>query len=150
MLIVNDEQRLQAGIGSLSKRCSYCSKALAAYPLILSDEAKLMVYHAACAAALATDILVDLYTFLSPPAPIRGCLCSLHPMPLPPTRSLWSGSDRGASREPRVWKGGVDAINQRSPDQGGPGGASFSRQHLGELSHRADRGRKIGERGSSW
>jgi hypothetical protein len=69
MLIVNDEQRLQAGIGSLSKRCSHCSKALRAYPLILSDEAKLMVYHAACAAALATDILVDLYTFLSPPAP---------------------------------------------------------------------------------
>jgi hypothetical protein len=69
MLIVNDEQRLRAGIGSLSKRCSYCSKALAAYPLILSDEAKLVVYHAACAAALATDILADLYTFLSPPAP---------------------------------------------------------------------------------
>ncbi len=65
----DDEQRLQAGIGSLSKRCSFCSKALAAYPLILSDEAKLAVYHAACAAALATDILVDLYTFLSPPVP---------------------------------------------------------------------------------
>ena len=32
MLIVNDEQRLRAGIGSLSKRCQYCSKALAAYP----------------------------------------------------------------------------------------------------------------------
>jgi hypothetical protein len=69
MLIVNDEQRLRAGIGSLSKRCSYCSKALAAYPLILSEDAKLAVYHAACAAALATEILVDLYTFLSPPAP---------------------------------------------------------------------------------
>jgi hypothetical protein len=65
MLIVNDEQRLQAGIGSLSKRCSYCSQAEASYPLILSDEAKLAVYHA----ALATEILVDLYTFLSPPAP---------------------------------------------------------------------------------
>jgi hypothetical protein len=69
MLIMNDEHRLRAGIGSLSKRCSYCSKDLAAYPLILSDEAKLAVYHAACAAALATEILVDLYTFLSPPAP---------------------------------------------------------------------------------
>jgi hypothetical protein len=69
MLIVNDEQRLRAGIGSLSKRCSYCSKALAAYPLILSDEARLTVYHAACAAALATEILVDLYTFFRPPAP---------------------------------------------------------------------------------
>ncbi len=71
MLIVNDEQRLRAGIGSISKRCSYCSKALAAYPLILSDDAKLAVYHAACAAALATEILVDLYTFFSPPAPYQ-------------------------------------------------------------------------------
>ncbi len=69
MLIVNDEQRLRAGIGSMSKRCQYCSKALAAYPLILSDDAKLAVYHAACAASLATEILVDLYTFFSPPAP---------------------------------------------------------------------------------
>jgi hypothetical protein len=69
MLIVNDEQRLRVGIGSLSKRCSYCSKAEASYPLILSDDARLAVYHAACAAALATEILVDLYTFFSPPAP---------------------------------------------------------------------------------
>jgi hypothetical protein len=69
MLIVNDEQRLRAGIGSLAKRCQYCCKALAAYPLILSDDGRLAVYHAACAAAHATEILVDLYTFLSPPAP---------------------------------------------------------------------------------
>ncbi len=69
MLIVNDEQRLRAGIGSMGKRCQYCSKALAAYPLILSDDAKLVVYHAACAAQLATEIMVDLYTFFRPPAP---------------------------------------------------------------------------------
>src|SRR5437899_3571464 len=69
MLIFNDEQRLRAGIKSLSKRCPYCSKALAAYPLILSDDAGLFVYHAACAATLATEILVDLYTFISSPAP---------------------------------------------------------------------------------
>jgi hypothetical protein len=69
VLIFNDEQRLRAGIKSLSKRCPYCSKALAAYPLILSDDAGLAVYHAACAAALATEILVDLYTFFRPPAP---------------------------------------------------------------------------------
>ena len=69
MLIVNDEQRLRAGIRSLSKRCQYCSKAEASYPLILSDDGRLAVYHAACAAALATEILVDLYTFFSPPAP---------------------------------------------------------------------------------
>ncbi len=69
MLIVNDEQRLRAGIGSLGKRCQYCSKPLAVYPLILSDDARLAVYHAACAVQLATEILVDLYTFLNPPAP---------------------------------------------------------------------------------
>ena len=71
MLIVNDEQRLRAGIASLSKRCSYCTKALAAYPLIVSDDARLQVYHAACAAELATEILVDLYTFFRPPAPYQ-------------------------------------------------------------------------------
>jgi hypothetical protein len=69
MLIFNDEQRRRAGIKSLSKQCPYCRKALAAYPLILSDDAGLFVYHAACAAALATEILVDLYTFFRPPAP---------------------------------------------------------------------------------
>ena len=71
MLIVNDEQRLRTGMGSLSKRCQYCSKALAAYPLILSDDGGLAVYHAACAAELATEILVDLYTFFRPPAPYQ-------------------------------------------------------------------------------
>ena len=69
MLILNDEHRLRAGIASLSKRCSYCGLALAAYPLILSEDAKLAVYHAACAAALASEILIDLYTFFRPPAP---------------------------------------------------------------------------------
>ncbi len=43
MLIFNDEQRRRSGIRSLSKRCPYCSKALAAYPLILSDDAGLFV-----------------------------------------------------------------------------------------------------------
>jgi hypothetical protein len=71
MLIVNDEQRLEARIASLSKRCSYCAKALAAYPLIVSDEARLQVYHAACAAALASEIIIDLYTFFRPPAPYQ-------------------------------------------------------------------------------
>jgi len=69
MLIGNSEQRLRAGIGSMDKRCQYCSKALVAYPLILSDDARLAVYHAACAAQLAIEIMVDLYTFFRPPAP---------------------------------------------------------------------------------
>src|SRR6266852_8450647 len=68
MFILNDEHRQRAGIGSLSKRYQYCSEALAAYPLILSDDAG-AVYHAACAAELATEILVDLYTFFRTPAP---------------------------------------------------------------------------------
>src|SRR5260370_17004695 len=83
MLIVNDEQRLRAGIGRLSKRCQYCSKALAAYPLILSDDARLAVYHAACAAEFATEILVDLSTLLPPPPPSHQ-LSILPPPPAAP------------------------------------------------------------------
>jgi hypothetical protein len=83
MLIVNDEQRLRAGIGSLSKRCQYCCKALAAYPVILSDDARLAVYHAACAVELATEIMVDLYTFLSPPAPYHQLFVLTPPGQLP-------------------------------------------------------------------
>ena len=37
--------------------------------LIMSDEAKPTVYHAACALQLATEILVNLFTFFRPPAP---------------------------------------------------------------------------------
>ncbi len=69
MLIVNDEHRLRAGIKSLSKRCSYCSKPLKEYPLIMNDDAGFHVFHAACAAALAIEIQVDLYTFFRPPPP---------------------------------------------------------------------------------
>ena len=69
MLIINDEQRLRAGSKSLSKRCSYCSKALWEYPLIMNDDAGVAVFHAACAAALAIEIQVDLSTFFRPPAP---------------------------------------------------------------------------------
>jgi hypothetical protein len=71
MLIFNDEQRLRAGIKSLSKRCSYCCKALSEYPLIMNDDAGLAVFHAACAAALATEIIVDLYSFFRPPEPYQ-------------------------------------------------------------------------------
>lgn len=49
--------------------CLYCSKPLRAYPLIMSDDVKPSVYHASCALQLATEILVDLYTFFCPPAP---------------------------------------------------------------------------------
>ncbi len=69
MLIVNDEQHFRAGVLSLEDRCKYCSKAFTAYPLILSDDVDQTVYHAACAIELATKIMVDLYTFFSPPPP---------------------------------------------------------------------------------
>ena len=69
MLIVNDNQLLLAGGVSLEERCKYCSEPLAAYPLIMSDDVDQTIYHAACAVELATDILVDLFTFLSPPPP---------------------------------------------------------------------------------
>jgi hypothetical protein len=69
MLIVNDTHRLLAGVGSLNEPCPYCCRPLRSYPLIMSDDAAQTVYHAACAVELATDILVDLFTFLSPPPP---------------------------------------------------------------------------------
>jgi hypothetical protein len=69
MLILNDEHRQRAGICSMNEVCTYCSKAFAEYPLIMSDDAEQTVYHAACAVQLATEIMVDLFTFFSPPAP---------------------------------------------------------------------------------
>jgi hypothetical protein len=71
MLIVNDNQRLLAGVVSLNEPCQYCSQPLRSYPLIMSDDAAQTAYHAACAVELATEILVDLFTFLSPPAPYQ-------------------------------------------------------------------------------
>ena len=35
----------------------------------MNDDAGVAVFHAACAAALAIEIQVDLYTFFHPPAP---------------------------------------------------------------------------------
>jgi hypothetical protein len=69
MLIVNDEHRMRAGVCSLEELCPYCGFAFAEYPLIMSDDAEQTVYHAACALQLATEILVDLFTFFRPPAP---------------------------------------------------------------------------------
>ncbi|HVB72751.1 MAG TPA: hypothetical protein VNE38_04270 [Ktedonobacteraceae bacterium] len=69
MLIVNNNQLRRASIVNLEERCTYCSKTLATYPLIMGNDAKQTVYHVTCALELATDLLVDLYTFFSPPAP---------------------------------------------------------------------------------
>src|SRR6266566_2381482 len=69
MLIVNDDHLQLAGITSLEERCVYCSKALAAYPLIMCDDADQTVYHITCALELASDLLADVFTFFSPPTP---------------------------------------------------------------------------------
>ncbi len=69
MLIVNDNQLLLAGGVSMEVRCTDCSQPLTTYPLIMSDDAERTVSHAACAVELATDLLVDLFPFLSPPPP---------------------------------------------------------------------------------
>src|SRR5713101_4396323 len=86
MLILNDKHRLRAGVASLDERCTYCSKALNEYPLIMSDDVEQTVYHAACAVQLATDIMVDLYTFLSPPAPYERLFVLTAPDTTPPQR----------------------------------------------------------------
>jgi len=44
MLIMSDKQCKAAGIESLNQRCTYCSKALHAYPLIMGDDAQHSVY----------------------------------------------------------------------------------------------------------
>jgi hypothetical protein len=69
MLIVNDDHLRRAGRVSLDHCCPYCGEAFAMYPLIMSDDPGQTVYHAACALELATDLLVDLFTFFHPPAP---------------------------------------------------------------------------------
>ncbi len=69
MLIVNDAHLHLAGVASLEERCCYCSRPLAAYPLILSDDAGQTVYHVTCALELASDLLADIFTFFHPPTP---------------------------------------------------------------------------------
>jgi len=69
MLIVNDDHLRRAEVRSLDELCPSCCKPLREYPLLLCDEANPSVYHVPCALQLATEILVDLFTFLSPPPP---------------------------------------------------------------------------------
>jgi hypothetical protein len=69
MLIVNDDHLSRAGVCNLDTCCPYCGSAFADYPLVMSDDPAQTVYHIACALELATDLLVDLYTFFRPPTP---------------------------------------------------------------------------------
>ncbi len=72
MLIVNEDHLSRAGVCNLDTCCPYCGSALRSYPLIMSDDPAQTVYHVACALELATDLLVDLYTFFRPPAPYQS------------------------------------------------------------------------------
>lgn len=81
MLIVNDDHRRRAGVCSLDELCPYCGLAFADYPLIMSDDTSQTVYHIACALELATDLLVDLYTFFRPPAPYAHLFTLIAPAP---------------------------------------------------------------------
>jgi hypothetical protein len=107
MLIVNDDHLRLTGISSLEERCSYCSRPLTAYPLIMSEDAKQTVYHIACAIQLATDILVDLYTFFSPPVPYHQLYV---------LTASQAPSFQDATSEKTEKEGVTDAINGYHPD----------------------------------
>lgn len=107
MLIVNDDHLHLAGVASLEDRCVYCSKRLAAYPLIMSDDAKQTIYHVTCALELATDLMVDLYTFFSPPAPYP---------PLFVLTALEAVSRKMPRCERAQTEGGIYAVNEYPPD----------------------------------
>ncbi len=81
MLIVNDTHLTLAGVCSLDELCPYCGLAFASYPLVMSDDPAQTVYHVACALELATDILVDLFTFFRPPAPSTSLFTLATPIP---------------------------------------------------------------------
>ncbi len=107
MLIVNDDQLRLAGVAGLEEQCVYCSKQLAAYPLILSDDARQTVYHITCALELASDLLADVFTFFCPPAPYSP----LFVLTAPEAASLTMPGGERAQTE-----GVTHAVNQPLPD----------------------------------
>src|SRR5258708_28537057 len=107
MLIVNDDQLHLAGIASLEERCIYCSKQLAVYPLILSDDTDQTVYHITCALELASDLLADVFTFFSPPAPYPPLFVLTSPAAV--SRMMACG-------EHAHTEGDIHAVNQHSSD----------------------------------
>lgn len=139
MLIVNDEQRRLAGVVSLEERCKYCSKAFAEYPLILSDDVDQTVYHATCAVQLATEILVDLFTFLSPPPPYHRLYVLTAPEAAPTRDDTLRErvNDLRGAEERVSTKEVTDAVNDYPPDQGGSLGASIHWWDTGEVSNGA-------------
>ncbi len=130
MLIVNDDHRRLAGVASLEEQCKYCGSAFAEYPLIQSDDADQTVYHATCAVELATEIMVDLFTFFRPPAPYTR-LFVLSALDAIPDASQESTS-RGGPNSKEV----KNAVNQRAPDEVGHSRSSIHWLHGCELSNR--------------
>jgi hypothetical protein len=107
MLIVNDNHLCLAGVASLEEPCTYCSRPLAAYPLIMDDDRSQTVYHDTCALELVTDLLVDLATFFSPPAPYPQLFVLTAP----------EAVSRRRPHSERVQTEGVThAVNQPLPD----------------------------------
>ena len=84
----------------------------------MNDDVGFHVFHAACAAALAIDIQVDLCTFFNPPAPFHQFF-------------VLTTQEAGQSDE----QGGTHAVNQYQRDQGGVVGSSRKRMHTGSLPH---------------
>src|SRR5258708_8753310 len=97
----------RCGIASLEERGIYCSKRLAVYPLILSDDTDQTVYHITCALDLASHLLADMFTFFNPPAPYP---------PLFVLTSPDAASATMACGERAQTKGDIHAFNQHSSD----------------------------------
>lgn len=126
MLIVNDDQLRLARIASLEERCIYCSKRLAVYPLILSDDTDQTVYHITCALELASDLLADVFTFFSPPAPYP---------PLFVLTSPDAASATMACGERAQTEGDIHAVNQHSSDEGSHSRSGIHWPGAGVLCH---------------
>ena len=92
------------------------------------DDAEQTVYHVTCALELATEIMVDLYTFFSPPAPSHP----LYILTAPDCASaMILRSDRGQT------EGVTHAmVNGHPPDEGGHLESSFCRKNECELPNR--------------
>ena len=73
----------------------------------MHDDAKQTVYHVTCALELVTDLMVDLYTLFSPPAPYP----QLFVLAAPNDNSAIMPRGKRAQTE-----GVIHAVNEYSPD----------------------------------
>lgn len=97
--------------------------------------------------------MVDLYTFLSPPAPYHQLFVLTPPGAAPAEVPAHHQVHEGAvsiSRIGDIAKGVTDAIDKYSPDQGGPTGPGFPGHDASQLSMGAGGRCETGERDNSW